>query len=350
MMDERDAGYGAVDEKEDEPLEIKVRRTLQDESISEGIKNVLQTPLHKHNETPPRMFEGRTFIFGEENKIGQGAYGDVYKLEVDGIEYVFKDVGSAELAEMREAHISYLISSVREGAVVQTLGYFIQDDDLYLVMEKMDMDVKKYLKVTPDITIQNRFKILTMAAYSIYSLCNRFVHRDIAARNFLVNVENGIVTKCSVCDFGYLLPLRVGDEFQEVECYETKLPFWIMAPETIEKREIEIEVEKHGEKKKKIKKIRFASTAGDVWQFGLFMMEVFLGVSPWIALKETNGWTNEVYFDNVKEPMKWLNQPGGMPDEIWALVVRCLDLDPSRRPSMEDIFDILREEAKKYEE
>ncbi|GMR52631.1 hypothetical protein PMAYCL1PPCAC_22826 [Pristionchus mayeri] len=107
------------------------------------------------------------------------------------------------------------------------------------------------------VTQEQQLQFAVQIAYGLEFLSGRgFVHRDIAARNILIDDRNG----CKIGDFGLCRRVQ-----QEQELYLSRggrLPIKWMSPEALRRYEM--------------------STASDVWSYGILLFEIItLGGSPY---------------------------------------------------------------------
>lgn len=131
----------------------------------------------------------------------------------------------------------------------------------------------------------------------------RFLHRDLACRNVLLDAHNRI----KICDFGLMRALP-----QQEDCYvmteHKKVPFPWCAPESLRYRQF--------------------SHASDAWMFGVTVWEMFsFGEDPWIGL---NG--SQILRKIAREGER-LSFPEASPPDIYQLMLQCWDKTPTERPS-----------------
>jgi len=144
-----------------------------------------------------------------------------------------------------------------------------------------------------------------------------FVHRDIAARNVLVEVVpnpdgSSKITKVKLCDLGLFREYNNAAE----RTYDTAKdhgPPGQGAPETFLRNG---------------RTIRTYSEKSDVWQFGLFLWEMFnlATEAAW------EGFTNKEAVDEVMKGNR-LPKPVLCPDDVWKLIERCWAQEAKDRPT-----------------
>ncbi|KAK3595440.1 hypothetical protein CHS0354_003435 [Potamilus streckersoni] len=134
------------------------------------------------------------------------------------------------------------------------------------------------------------------------------IHRDLAARNCLVG-ENSVV---KISDFG----MSREEEEYTVSDGLKQIPIKWTAPEALN----------FG---------KYTSMC-DVWSYGILMWEVFsFGQTPY------PGWTNAQARESVEQGYR-MPAPQGIPEQVYALTLRCWEREPSSRPH----FDVLYKELK----
>lgn len=136
------------------------------------------------------------------------------------------------------------------------------------------------------------------------------IHRDIAARNVLLSERR--VAK--ICDFGLARDIRNDDSY--IVKGNARLPVKWMSPESIFHCVYTVQ--------------------SDVWSYGVLLWEIFsLGRSPYpnIAV-DTN------FYKMIKDG-RHMERPDFAPTEMYELMSRCWDLQPTLRPTFKTIGQLI---------
>ncbi|XP_044515799.1 macrophage colony-stimulating factor 1 receptor [Gracilinanus agilis] len=140
------------------------------------------------------------------------------------------------------------------------------------------------------------------------------IHRDVAARNVLVTSRR--VAK--IGDFG--LARDIMNDTNYVVKGNARLPVKWMAPESIFDCVYTVQ--------------------SDVWSYGILLWEIFsLGLSPYPGIL-----VNSKFYKLVKEGYQ-MAQPNFSPPNIYSIMQACWDLEPTRRPTFQQICSFLQEEV-----
>ena len=199
--------------------------------------------------------------------------------------------------------------------LVHCYGVCSFDDYVYIVLELAEHGaLHKFLK-TPkgqNLTFDDLVSIASqIASGMVYLEHKRLIHRDIAARNMLVGSKITI----KIGDFGLSQFLPIGsDEFFEKE-NEKRFAIKWAAPETIIEKKF--------------------SLKSDVWSFGVLLYEVFTkGLAPYPSMN--NHQVLEYVYNGGR-----MNQTDIIPEKIYAVMLSCWDIIPTKRPSFEKLKQIL---------
>lgn len=263
-------------------------------------------------------------------KIGEGAFGTVYGGEAlagkkgwiavavktlkrgSKIEEKLDFLGEAEIMKQFE-HIN----------IVKLVGVCTTEEPIYTVMEFMLYgDLKTYLLSRRHMASEkDRWKNeevsdrrLTNMALDIarglsYLAERKFVHRDLACRNCLVNTSRSV----KIADFGMCRRMYDSDYYR----YNKKgiLPIRWMAPESL---------------------IDFIfTTMSDVWSYGVVLYEIIT-----FASYPYQGFSQYQVLEHIKSH-KTLPVPKGCKPALEALLLRCWSSKPAERPQAAAIVEIL---------
>ncbi|XP_044310178.1 macrophage colony-stimulating factor 1 receptor [Varanus komodoensis] len=145
------------------------------------------------------------------------------------------------------------------------------------------------------------------------------IHRDLAARNVLV--ADGQIAK--ICDFG--LARDIMNDTNYVVKGNARLPVKWMAPESIFECVYTVQ--------------------SDVWSYGILLWEIFsLGRSPYPGMK-----VNSKFYSMVKQGYH-MGMPEFAPPKIYNLMTACWNLEPTKRPTFNQICTFLQKELDSIKE
>ncbi|KAK6040037.1 protein tyrosine kinase [Cooperia oncophora] len=188
-------------------------------------------------------------------KLGDGAFGDVYKGVlhcglIDSKEVAIKTILGTVSTEENEKLFreAMLMRRLVHPNVVMLVGVASNEEPVMIVMEfAPGGSVLDAVQQQPGPTIYVRIKYCNHAALGLNYLSKQgIIHRDVAARNCLIGKND----TAKISDFGLSI---VGTQKKEKTL--KKVPVRYLAPETLKKREYTVKT--------------------DVWSFGVFMWEVF---------------------------------------------------------------------------
>ncbi|GMT27426.1 hypothetical protein PFISCL1PPCAC_18723, partial [Pristionchus fissidentatus] len=151
------------------------------------------------------------------------------------------------------------------------------------------------------ITQKQQLMFCVQIAYGMEYLSQRgFVHRDIAARNILVDQNEC----CKIGDFG--LCREVEKEDEHYLSRGGRLPLKWMSPEAIERYDFSI--------------------PSDVWAFGILLFEIItLGGNPY------PDWPAAEILSRLKRGRR-MDRPDNCSDHMFTVMNLCWELHPSDRP------------------
>ncbi|CAG9530330.1 unnamed protein product [Cercopithifilaria johnstoni] len=290
------------------------------------------------------LLEKSRLVVFHEMKLGSGAFCNVYKGAIEGLAPIckvnpslttygtFKDCmcaikmlsstadDSAYADFMQE--IKFMKSLKYHPHLVSMLGISIDDngnimllieycdlgDLLHLVRNKKGEIIMNYTNEHSKLRIKDLISFSWQISNGLEYLSNiGCVHRDIAARNVLVNATN----ICKIADFGLC---RLSESFIYTG-HGRRLPLKWMAPESLRSYEYSIKT--------------------DVWSYGVLLYEVFsFGEVPYAPLQATE------ILDFLNSGAR-LRQPQYCPINVYTLMLQCWQDEPSLRPTFTEICSIL---------
>ncbi|KAK2703017.1 uncharacterized protein LOC136042185 isoform X2 [Artemia franciscana] len=263
-------------------------------------------------------------------KIGEGAFGTVY-----GGEAFFSDKGwvavavkTLKMGSTVEEKLDFLseaemMKRFEHKNIVKLLGVCTRNEPVYTIMEFMLYgDLKTYLLARRHLVNEkNReendevsSRRLTAMALDVarglsYLAELKYVHRDVACRNCLVN-SNRVV---KLADFGMTRPMYENDYYR----FRRKgmLPVRWMAPESLADG--------------------LFTPMTDVWSYGVLLYEIItFGGFPF------QGLSNSQVLEHVKNGHT-LPIPAGVKTQLETLLKSCWNRTPSLRPQASEIVELL---------
>jgi Protein tyrosine and serine/threonine kinase/Mixed lineage kinase domain-like N-terminal domain len=305
----------------------------------------------------------------EMTQVGSGAFGSVYRCTLHGVTVAVKVFAAqsrhqvldasrgvdslsrdveAELRALRKLDNVYLVRMV---GVAHAMGKhmlvmeYVPNGTLYhLLRDDRNQFVEANIGLLDDVSsdgtsadgksnnalagvrklesfslcIADRHRIAAqVAAALVYLHANSCIHRDIKSLNILMDEELHV----KLCDFG----LSRFDNLQSMmtTAAGAGTPQY-MAPEVWHKRAV--------------------SPSADVYAFGVLLFEIFSGMLPWSNMSGPDVYTKISQRQLVRDEMKlMLNDKSNrlslheVPDNVLSIVYGCVELDASKRPSMQDV-------------
>ncbi|XP_014897348.1 tyrosine-protein kinase JAK2 [Poecilia latipinna] len=279
----------------------------------------------------PALFQERHLIFLQ--LLGKGNFGSVEMCRYDPLQDNTGDVvavkklqhSTAEHMRDFEREIEILKSLQHENIVkYKGVCYSAGRRNLRLIMEYLPFgSLRDYL-------IKNMERIdhkkLVHYASQIckgmeYLSSKRYIHRDLATRNILVESE----LRVKIGDFGLTKVLPQDKEYYMVQEPGESPIFWY-SPESLTESKF--------------------SVASDVWSFGVVLYELFThsykNCSPPAVFMSMmgNDKQGQLIVYHLIELLKSgsrLPQPLGCPSEIYQIMEECWDKDPTLRPSFNEL-------------
>ncbi|XP_019373169.1 PREDICTED: tyrosine-protein kinase JAK2 isoform X3 [Gavialis gangeticus] len=279
----------------------------------------------------PTQFEERHLKFLQQ--LGKGNFGSVEMCRYDPLQDNTGEVVAVKkLQHSTEEHLRdfereiEILKSLQHENIVKYKGvcYSAGRRNLRLIMEYLPYgSLRDYLQKHKERLDHKKLLLYTsqICKGMEYLGTKRYVHRDLATRNILVENENRV----KIGDFGLTKVLP-----QDKEYYKVKEPgespiFWY-APESLTESKF--------------------SVASDVWSFGVVLYELFTYIekskSPPAEFMRMigNDKQGQMIVFHLIELLKSngrLPRPDGCPDEIYAIMRECWNNSVNQRPSFRDL-------------
>ncbi|KAG7188679.1 hypothetical protein KM043_008301 [Ampulex compressa] len=263
-------------------------------------------------------------------KLGEGAFGTVY-----GGEAFFPEKGwlavavkTLKVGSKTDEKLDFLsevevMKRFEHKNIIKLLAVCIKCEPVLTVMEFMLYgDLKTYLLARRHLVNDRSYedsdeisnKKLTAMALDVaralsYLAQLKYVHRDVASRNCLVNAQRIV----KLGDFGMTRPMYENDYYK----FNRKgmLPVRWMAPESLG--------------------LGIFTPASDVWSYGVLLYEIVtFGSFPF------QGMSNNEVLSHVKAGNS-LVVPKGVKPHLENLIYSCWSVDHTKRPTAPEIVDFL---------
>merc|ERR1719285_276082 len=248
-----------------------------------------------------------------KQKVGSGFFGDVYRAEYFGAEVAVKQTKeitkTAVEVLLQEGKIWYGIK--KHPNICRLIGYIHDGENLGLVMDFVENgSVLDCLERGQQFSSNQKYDIIRQASAGLWHLhADNFVHRDLALRNVLIDLEEFSV---KITDFG-MSRLMVNVNYAN-KTTNRMLPIAWSAPEAILKSRY--------------------STHSDVWSFAVLIWELFSEKAPFQGVNQMQLMLEITRGERTLKCSKHWNA------EIRELLKRCWSIDASDRPHAEEIFDL----------
>merc|ERR1719376_913025 len=263
-------------------------------------------------------------------KLGEGAFGMVYGGEAffDDRGWVAVAVKTLKAGSSVEEKIDFLseadmMKRFEHKNIVRLLGVCTRNEPVYTVMEYMLYgDLKTYLLARRHLVNErNREELdevsnrrLTSMALDVskglsYLAELKYVHRDVACRNCLVNDSRTV----KLADFGMTRPMYERDYYRFGR--KGMLPVRWMAPESLADG--------------------LFTPMSDVWSYGVLLYEMItFGSFPF------QGLSNNQVLEHVKNGHT-LSIPTGIKPQLETLLKSCWHMCATKRPTASEIVELL---------
>uniref|UniRef100_A0A8C2JNJ2 Protein tyrosine kinase 7a n=1 Tax=Cyprinus carpio TaxID=7962 RepID=A0A8C2JNJ2_CYPCA len=261
--------------------------------------------------------------------LGKGEFGEVLLAKAKAAEDEEETVVLVKSLQSRDEQMQLdfrreceMFAKLSHANLARLLGICREVEPHYMILEYTDMgDLKQYLRVSKSkdekvkvqpLSTKQKVSVCLQVARGMEHLSNqRFVHKDLAARNCLISSKRQIKVSA----------LGLSKDVYNNEYYhyhQSWIPLRWLPSEAVFEDDF--------------------STKTDVWSFGVLMWEVFsFGELPYAEL------TDDKVLEALQEGKLKLSPPQGCPSRVFKLMVRCWAASPKDRLSFSDICTALND-------
>eukprot|EP01128_Nolandella_sp_AFSM9_P004788 TRINITY_DN2224_c0_g1_i1.p1 TRINITY_DN2224_c0_g1~~TRINITY_DN2224_c0_g1_i1.p1 ORF type:complete len:393 (+),score=82.76 TRINITY_DN2224_c0_g1_i1:1-1179(+) len=257
-----------------------------------------------------------------KGKLGTGTFGAVYRGKFNNQDVAVKKVRTADESLLNETEYSRFI---QEGKLMLSLEphenlihiyaiVYDRESPAIIMMLAPNGTLHEYWTDLDTLPPDTLFKFVGGTAKGLHYLHkHRIIHRDVAARNILL--QDDLTPMLS--DFGLSREVEDGDEMYN-STGQVGLPLKWMAPEAL----------KHG---------RFSQMT-DMWSFGVAVWEMATcGNEPFPDIDSVEA------IIRIRDDFETPPLPKDLNETLKVVITQCWFRDPDMRPSARDVLDILRE-------
>lgn len=281
-----------------------------------------------------------TGIVRVDKQLETGSYGKVFTVKHGEETYAAKEIHSIlleaaspeEKQTVRENFLKecYQCSVLRHSNIVRFIGVYYPDPHSIsglpiMVMELMSVSLRDYVK-TPNISMNLKISILhdiSQGLSFLHCRASPIIHRDLSPNNILL-----LDSVAKISDLGMAKVIKAGTKSTKSKFTKAPGTTDFMPPEALVDDPV-------------------YSTSLDIFSYG--------GLIFHVVNQEWPTPTNPIQYDSKMKPVnfyteierrqKYLNMMMVIAEAevLKSLVVRCLDNDPTKRPTAANVLEVLNE-------
>ena len=264
--------------------------------------------------------------------LGTGSYGTIHEVTLNRVRCIAKrihdilqpqdhfDEGDENIVSIRFRQECKLINTLRHPNIVQCLGTHKLDIgngrlEEMLVMEYMHMDLGQCLQTYPNICDPMKFSILCDVSHGLLHLHSQdppIIHRDLTASNILLTTD----MRAKIADLGVSKIFDLQD-IQSLALTQAPGTFAYMPPEALAEEPV-------------------YDTKLDIFSFGAVTLYTGTQEFPTVYEVQITPEVLEKKELQLHKRKRWTDKLGSV-HPLYPLVSKCLQDDPSMRPSADEL-------------
>ena len=265
----------------------------------------------------------------EEKQAGHGAYGYVFKVNVNGVERIAKKIHSAYVNQVNPEEKQgitskfrtecIILSKLRHPNIVQFVGVHYGRGgrtDLTLFMECLSSDLDKFLNNHPNLPLSLKMSFLQDISFGLVYLHEcvpPIIHRDLTARNILISDK----CQAKIADVGVAKAVDI--RAQQAAAHTTNPgQMYYMPPEALEEA-------------------ASCTPKLDIFSFGHLALYTVNQEFPVVAYRVTQ--TSSMQRQGIIERAKRQKalDTVGKGHCLYPIITECLFDNPDQRPTTRDL-------------